>query len=214
MKNPKLLVVLFLAIGLVNCKSGKPEDFDYGEVVDNTYSNAYFGMTMDIPEDYYVQSQAELEDMAKQGGKLLGDDIITKAKLKAVEINSANLLSVFKADPKTNVASFNSNLVMVAENTASAIGISSGKDYLEASKKVLEQTQLDYTFDDDATGTENFGGQEFDYMDAVLSYSGVKIKQRYYSTIINGFSLNFITSNEEGNQDQKLNEILESINFD
>jgi len=213
MKNLKPLVLCFLAVVLVSCKGGKPENFDYGKVVDHTYSNEYFGMSIDLPVEWYVQTQAELEDMAKAGAELLGDDMVTKAKLKASEVNTANLLSVFEFDPKTNVGNFNSNLIIIAENIAMAVGVNSGEDYLKATKKILQQTQLNYSFGDDSTGTKTFGGQEFAYMEAVLNHQGVEVKQRYYSTVSNDFSFNVIISYMDEEQKESLIDILESIDF-
>ncbi len=213
MKYLKLTIICFLAVGLTQCKTGKPDNFDYGSIKDNTYTNAFFAMSMDIPEGWAVQSEEAMKQMTELGKEMAaGDDQFMKAKLKVSEINTANLISAFEFEVGTPTLDFNSNVTLVAENMVLAPGVKRGSDYLKLTKQFLEQSQADYSFTE-VTGEETFGGQTFDYMDVVLRVQGTEVNQRFYSTIINGFSFNAIISYGTDDKKEELIEILESMEF-
>lgn len=213
MKYIKLSIVCFLAFGLTQCKTGKPDNFDYGTIEDNTYTNSFFEMSMNLPEGWAVQSAEAIKQMTEIGSDAIaGDDAIMKAKLKVSEINSANLMSIFRHEVGTPLEVFNANVTLIAENLVLAPGVKEGSDYLAHTKTALLQTGMNYTIDDDF-GTETFGRQSFDYMDATLSTQGMSVQQRYYSTIINGFSLTAIISYGSEEQKEMLIDVLASMNF-
>lgn len=213
MKYIKLGLICFLAICLTQCKTGKPENFDYGSIRGNTYSNSFFEMRMDIPEGWAIQSEEAMQQMTDMGGELIaGDDVIMKAKLKASEINSANLMSAFQYEVGTPLEVFNANVTLVAENMALAPGVKRGSDYLSHTQKFLKQSGVDYTFADNFD-SETFDGQQFDYMDATLNTQGIAVQQRFYSTIINGFSFNAIISYDNEEQKEMLIDVLKSMKF-
>lgn len=215
MKIIKFSIICFVAVSLLQCKSsGKPEGFDYGSVEDNMYSNEFFAMTMETPEGWAVQSSEAMEQMSEAGRDMIvGDDAVKKAQLKISEINTANLFSAFQQEVGTPTDGFNANLILVAENLRLAPGVKSGADYLKLTKKLLEQAPIGYNFPSEITST-TLGGKSFDYMDATLNSQGMQIKQRYYSTILNGFSFCAIIS--YGNEEQKeiLLSSLETMNFE
>lgn len=213
MKFVKLSIICFLAIGLTQCKTGKPDNFDYGTIEDNTYTNTFFGMSMDLPDGWAVQSEAAIQQMTEIGSEAIaGDDVIKKAKLKVSEINSANLMSIFRHEVGTPLNDFNANVTLIAENLVLAPGVKEGADYLNHTKTALLQTGMNYTIADDL-GSDTFGGQSFDYMDATLTTQGIAVQQRYYSTIINGFSFNAILSYGNDEQKEMLIDVLKTMNF-
>lgn len=213
MKYLKLSLVCFLAVGLTQCKTGKPDNFDYGSVQNNVYTNAFFAMQMDVPEGWAVQSEEAMKRMTEMGSELVtGDDALMKIKVKASEINSANLMSAFQYEVGTPIDEFNANITLVAENLTLAPGVKRGSDYLVHTKNFMKQSPANYTFNADF-GSETFGGQPFDYMDATLTTMGVEIQQRFYSTIIEGFSFNAIISYGTEDQKEMLLDILKTMDF-
>jgi hypothetical protein len=206
---------LFTALLFSACsnKQGKPDDFDYGKVEKDKYTNTYFQMEMDIPKGWTVQSKEQLEDISKKGIDLTaGDNKEMKAALKASEINSANLLAVFKHEVGSALE-FNPNFMVVAENLKSAPSIKNGGDYLTQTRKLLEQSQMKYDSISETYEKTTIGGQEFYVMSAHISYMEMSISQVYYSTIRNGFCLSAIISYSGEEQKAELEQAVRSMKF-
>jgi len=208
--NATLLLIL-----CANCTTnGKPENFDYGSVTDNIYSNKYFNCTIKLPNDWIVQSKAQTERIADLGKDLVaGDDKKMKAVIKASDVNTANLLAVFQHEVGAAVE-YNPSIMIVAENIKNAPGIKSGSDYLYQSRRLLKQSQFQYDYLSEDFKSESINGTEFYKMDAYLNYMGLEIKQIYYSTITMGFSFNMIISYVNDEQKNILFESINSMKFE
>lgn len=211
----KLFYFLLFPILISSCLStGHPEDFDYGSVSDNIYTNDYFRLTVNLPDNWDVQSQEQMEKMANIGKELVaGDDQKMKAVLKASEINNANLLAAFQYEIGTAV-DYNPNFMIVAENIRLSPGIKTGSDYLYHSRKIMKQSQAQFDYISESFESELIGGIEFYKMDAILNFMGLEIKQRYYSTVLREFSLNVIISFMNEDQERVLLESINSMKFE
>lgn len=208
--------LVFLVVLTFSCNSsgnGKPKDFDYGYVEDSNYINSFFGLELKLPSDWIVQTKEQTENLAKMGKDLVaGDDKTMKAVIKASEVNSANLLAVFKYEVGAAVNN-NPNFMLVAENLQNAPGIKNGSDYLFQTRKLLKQSQILYDSIDEEFTKEIINNQEFYLMNCSINYMGLNIKQKYFSTIQNGFCLNAIISFVDDEQKNDLEKIISSIEF-
>ena len=213
MKLYRLTIFLLLII-IASCNNqGKPKDFDYGRVENNQYINSFFDVKMTVPAGWIIQTKEQMDNLSKVGKELVtGDNSKMKAALKASEINTANLLSVFQYEVGSAV-DYNPSLMLIAENIKHAPGIKTGKDYLFQTRKLLEQSQLKYDRLDTESTKEVINGMEFYKMNAEINYMGLTIKQIYYTTILNGFSFNVILSFINDQQKSELAEALNSMKF-
>ncbi|MGL4369596.1 MAG: hypothetical protein ACRCUT_07990 [Spirochaetota bacterium] len=192
---------------------GSMDGFDYGKVEKNQYQNQYFEFTAAIPENWAVQSKEQTSELTEKGRDLLaGDDENTKALIKASEVNSAYLLTVFKYEVGTAVE-FNPSILIMAENLKNFPGIKNGNDYLFHTRKFLKQSQLQYDYLDEEFKSKKIGGKEFSLMSAGITTAGMKIKQEYHSAVIKGFSFNIVISYVSDEQKAELYKILDSMKF-
>lgn len=212
MKHISLIIIC--SITLISCKREIPSDFDYGKIVSNTYSNAFFGLTMQIPEGWFIQDEATKKVLSEEGAQALGGEKLAKT-IKAAEITSANLLMASQFDIATYRDSnvINSNFTLVAENLgmASAI-VKDGNDYLESSRKQFIKNNVPIVINED-TKTINVDGKKFHYFDAVLTMQGVKINQRYLATVMNGFAFLYVATYGTDDQLEKLMGVLKTADF-
>ena len=141
---------------------------------------------------------------------MAGDNNSLKARLDASTVKTANLLTVFEHEAGAPV-DFNPSLMIAAENTASAPGIKTGKDYLFHTRKFLEQAQVKYAIDE--VYTTSVGGREFAAMNVNTDYAGMNIKQVYYVAVKDGFSLTFITTYVTDQQQESLKEVIKTVQF-
>lgn len=206
--------LVLLTVLTISCNSNsKTKDFDYGKVSDGKYLNSYFGFEIELPTDWVVQTKEQTEYIAKMGKDLIaGDDKNMKAAINAAEINSANLLAVFKYEVGSPV-DYNPNLMLVAQNLKNTPGIKSGSDFLLQARKLLKQAQIQYDFIDEEFKKDIINNQEFYIMNCSQNFMGINIKQKCYSTIQDGFCLSAIVSFTDDEQKNDLENIINTMKF-
>jgi hypothetical protein len=208
-----LLVCVFLVLAC-NRSAKIPDDFDYGTIKNGIYRNDYFKMQLTVPEKWVVQNKEQTQKIADMGAdQIAGGDEKVKSQLKAAEVKTAYLFTVFKEPVGFVTTNFNPSYMVVAENLSQYPTVKTGAQYLGEAKKLLQRAAMGYTFEDEL-GSVTINGHKFDIMKTKLSAGGFDVQQWYYSTIINKFSLNFIVSWADDEQKKELDKVIESVKFD
>lgn len=208
--------LLFLVINLnTNAQSSLPENFDYGHIENNKYINKYFDYEMTFPLKWHVQNQNQMKELQKNGNEIFNDGTEnSKAFIKAAEVNTANLIGVFKYELGTNMSQFNPCILVIAENVKLYNGIRSGKDYLQAAMEMFKmQKNVTYQYMDTIYETVKIDTKQFYKMKTIIAIRGLEIKQEYYSIVMKGFAFNFIISFISDEQKEELLKIVNSMNF-
>lgn len=205
-----LLLVLFT----LNCNTNKePISFDYGKVEDNVYSNDYFGVMVELPSNWIVQSREQTEKIAEMGQEMIaGDDEKLNATIKASEINTANLLVVFRNELGAAV-DFNPNFSLVAENLINTPSLKTGYDYLFHTRNLMKNGQFKFDYISEEFISEKIDGIEFYKMETRVRLMDIEVKQIYYSTAIKGFSFNIIISYNSDEEKEILISSLKTMKF-
>lgn len=209
-----LLGLLILIISLSGCTDTKqPKNFDYGHIENNTYLNSFFRLELTIPDNWIIQNQEQTENLTKLGKELVaGDDENLKAVLNAAEINTANLLTVFQYELGSTV-DYNPNFMLITENLKNAPGTKTGSDYLFQARKLINQSQFQYSHIDDVFEKQVIGNKDFYTMNLSMNYMGLEIKQIYYATVTDRFGLSLIVSYTTEEQKKDLEKMISSIAF-
>ncbi|HBS12820.1 MAG TPA: hypothetical protein DEO36_09805 [Flavobacteriaceae bacterium] len=213
MKNTFYILVIAFITLTTSCQRSIPDNFDYGSIENNTYKNKFFGMTLEIPDGWDVQSNAEQEALIKEAQVDLDNKEFDKM-LKTADITSASLLMVSQFDTQSHTDSevLNSNFNFTAENIG-LTSIKDGKDYLDTLRKAMIEAQMPIKADEDTKSIE-VDGQTFYYFDAVMTMNGMDIKQRYMATVMNGFSLIYVATYGTEEQLEKLMDVLKTTQFE
>jgi hypothetical protein len=197
---------------LLGCERSASDEIDYGAIQNSVYENKYFGLTVKLPDGWDVQDNESLKQLMKIGSEVVaGDDNNLKATIKAAELNTVNLFSVFQF-PLGSPVPFNPNVMAIAERVSHAPGIKKGSDYLYHSKKLLETSKLDVTFPY-GNSTESIGDREFEVMHVSLKSNGVTVMQKYYAIIMKGYALVFVTTFENEVELNIINNMLKTISI-
>jgi len=202
------LAVLLLAIAA--CKQ-QPKNFDYGKIENGVYTNNYFDFEIPVPPNWAVQNKEQVQELQKTGQELVsGDNKELGAKIKAADIRTAMLLTVFKNGTEVVTERFNSSFIILSENLG-GMPIRKGSDYLAHAKGIMQQSNMSYQF---APGysTEKVGNREFDRMDVSLP-GQPDVQQSYYSVIDRDFALSIIISYADDEQKAELKNIINKIKF-
>jgi hypothetical protein len=215
LKKLSLLEIVFFSLIIFGCNCQENQiAFDYGDIEENIYTNSFFNLSMTLPADWSLQSQQETENLLKEGRKLVaGEDKNLENVLNAAEINTANLIMLYQHELGTAV-DYNPSLMLVAENLRNAPGVKTGADYLFHARKLLSQAQIKYDHLDEEFEKVDINGQIFYLMNTNINYLGYEIKQKYYSTVLKGFSLNMIISYVSNDQKSELEQSINTLTFE
>jgi len=214
-KKLSLSGLIFFCLIILGCNGqGNLAEFDYGNVEDNIYTNSFFNLTMNLPTDWVLQSQQETEDIMEEGRKLVaGDDENLEYIIRASEVNTVHLFVIYQYELGASI-DYNPSLMLIAENLHNAPGVKTGADYLFHARKLLAQAQIQYNHIDEDFEEVDINGMPFHLMNTNINYLGYDIKQKYYSTVLNGFSLNMIISYVYDDQKAKLEQSINSLTFE
>ncbi|MEM1058220.1 MAG: hypothetical protein AAGK14_03150 [Verrucomicrobiota bacterium] len=218
---PALLLLGGLLLSLNGCNNvGIPgraapsaaKEIGYGEQKGRGYTNAYFGMSAEMPEGWYIQDKEQNQELLELGGEALaGDDANMKRMLKATELQTVPLFATFEHPPGAPVP-VNNSVISVAERVGGLPGINSGQDYLYHAKQLLLQASVGYKEVDQ--GTTTIGGRSFDTLTMHLDNGGSTIIQDYYSAIVRDYALCFVTTYVDDEGKAKCQQVLETVAFD
>lgn len=212
-----LFVILLTGCNQVpglNHQASIPENFDYGKIKDNVYSNDYFNCSMKLPATWAIQSEEALNEMSEAGKKLFaGDDKAVQQQLDIASIKTANLLAAFKYPIDSITGEFNPSIILIAENVSLA-NLETGKEYLKASQQVLKRSNIEYEFAADEFERHDISGREFYSFTAKMHVSDdIQISQDFFSTIIKGFSFNVIVTYFDEQSKKELYDVMKTLKF-
>jgi len=211
----KYIAFAALITGMVTyagCGEKTIDKMGFGTLENGTYRNEYLGMSVKLPTDWHAYDNESIKPVVQAGKKMFaGQDKNLQAKLDASELTTVNLFMVYK-HPLGSPVPFNPNLGCVAEKVSHLPGIKKGSDYLYQAKQFMEMGQLKYVFTKDIY-SEIIGGIYFDVQDAEINFGTLKVKQKYYATIIRGYALSFIISSTTKQEEENLKQILTVVEF-
>ena len=197
---------------LAGCGKKPSDEIGYGVIENDVYSNNYFNMSIKVPENWVVQSQAAQKEIMDTGAALIaGDDDNLKSMMKVSEKQTVNMFSFFKYEQGTPVP-FNPSIISAAERVTHMPGVKRGSDYHYHVKKFLETGQVKYEFPA-AIYTKDVSGISFDVMPAELHVAHMTVRQEFYAARINDYMLSFVLSYSTGEQLNELNEIVSKVEF-
>jgi len=207
----RLFLVGVSLLLIAGCKQ-TPKNFDYGKIENGVYRNNYFDFEIPVPANWVVQNREQVQELQKTGEELIAaGNKELGAKVKAAEITTAILLTVFKNKTDAATDKFNSSFIILVENLG-GMPIKKGSEYLAHTKEIMQQSNMSYQFSPDYS-TEKIGNKEFDRMDVSLDGQPEKVRQSYYSMIGKDFALSIIISYVNDQQKAELKDIISKIKF-
>lgn len=204
--------LLAVALCLAGCGRSANEKMDSGTVNHSVYKNNYLGMTITLPANWIVQSQQAQTRLYNAGMKLeAGNDKTLRSVMAASESRNVHLFAAFKY-PLGSPVAYNPSIISLAEYVRDYPGIRSGSDFNFQTKQQLEAGALNVSFPK-PTYSISLGGTDFNVMDVEIHMRGKVIDQKYYSTIMKGYALNFIISYTTDEEEASLQQILDTVKF-
>ncbi|MCW3791561.1 hypothetical protein OM416_08215 [Paenibacillus sp. LS1] len=187
------------------------QDVELGTTEKGSYTNDYFGVSLKFPEAWEFQDAAGMNELTSASSEAIaGDDETKKKQIELSQTKTLNLLMASKYP--LDAGEVGPSAIAVAEKVSLLQGIRTGKDYLVATKKFMEDSQFPYDYKE--MTTETIGGKEMDLMQITMDAGdGSTITQDYYSTIIEGYAFNFIFTYMDDKTKAEIDTIKKSVQF-
>jgi hypothetical protein len=209
---PHILLAALLAIGTLACSEPESPVASGSQVVAGSYTNEYFGLTLSIPDGWFVASEDTAQFMRETGEDVaIGDDATLKAAVEASKKTTFQLLTLSEFEMGAAVE-FNPNLILMAERVSHVPGIKSGGDYLFHTSKMLLRTQLPYELTKESYPTQ-LGGREWYRADFIIAQPEMPIEQSYFAAKQEDWVLVIILSAATQEQMVALEGIADSISL-
>ncbi|PYE49711.1 hypothetical protein HUB98_09730 [Paenibacillus barcinonensis] len=194
-----------------NKASDDTSKVELGTTQKGSYTNDYFGVSLKFPESWEyedVQGMNKLTNAASDD--IAGND---EKKKKQIELSQAKTLNLLMASQyPLDGSKAGPSAMAIAEKVNLLQGIFTGKDYLKATKRFMEESNFPYEYKDFTT--ETIGGKKMDLMQITMDAgNGTTLTQDYYSTIIGGYAFNFIFTYLDEQTKTEIDTIKKSIQF-
>ena len=208
----RTLLLIFLASSLTifSCSNQQDlklpcGDFELGKLDNNKYSNSYFCMSIDIPNEWIVLNKKSiLENM-----NLRAENInISKEDLKNTQSNTDILILLV-------IDSLNKNpmILLTSLNLKLATGIKNETDHLNNLKQTIQNTYQNYEVELEFSEIkkDKINGNEFYYLETKISNESFLSYQRVYSSKYGERLLNIMINYDNETNFEKSKGLLSSI---
>jgi hypothetical protein len=189
MKRLNLAVLLALVVAALLCgchlKKNTPLD---ATLKDNTYTNRFFGLQVQLPSTWKIMDKPSKREMRKGAEAILGGDKELAKAAAAADVNSL-LMAVDLSTGRT--------LGLAAENLAGAGEIRTGADYLNAMLDVMTGPDRPLQKVSSMT-TVKFPSKEFQRVDVAGDVMGARQHQAIFVTVEKGYALTLILGGKSG----------------
>ncbi len=211
LKNITVFILILAIVLAVGC-APSADKVTIGKLDGTVYTNDYFNLKLELPAEWHVATEEEKAMLTNAGADIVGgDNDNLKKQLDLSKEKTLNLVFAFQ-HTLDYTEGFNPNFMCIAENLGLAgFAVKNGEDYLNATRSLIEQSQLPYSFEE--IGTETIGGKEFYVMPTSIDVGGLIISQKYYSAVQKGYALNFITSYSSEEELATVSNILGTVKF-
>lgn len=188
----KYFFIILTTLFLLSCIS---REFDLGKFENGTYSNEFFGFSIDQPEGWYLQSSLEQEELINESVNYFAQNSNnSKSSFKSAQERTISLFSFFKYNSATGSLE-NPSIICTIEKLPEYPRIRDEKEYLAHAMTLFEKGPVKYKVLKESF-KNNFSGVTFytlsisytiNSIDFNLDYHVIK-KNQYILTICAGYN--------------------------
>lgn len=218
-KIVSFLLILSLAFSFAGCNTKSTKEVTKSAAITlgtnkgNVYTNDFFKLTINIPDKWIVATDAEKTKIIEAGKEIVAGDDKDKAKQIDLSAEKSVYLLMVSAKGLQVQSTNNPNFIVIAEKLSFFQSVKTGADYLAEIKKQLKTvTSIPYNLDK-AVYTEKVGGKNFSVLEATVENSTIKMTQKYYACVLNGYALSFISTGLDDAGAKTLDATLKSVTF-
>ena len=183
-----------------------PLDF-LGVFNENSYTNTFFGFSLEFPEDWYNYDPSEIEERKNEGVKIFKTD---KEKVNRTLAESAKkeviiLVVSQKKYGEAGAANLMFSVLKLPDNRLTS------ENLVVSTKNLLLNSPIIQLSED--IKTIDMNGTKFSTIRFETTIGNQKIWQRLFVTVKKGYSVNFTMSYLDENGQKALENILKTLKF-
>ena len=204
------LIMVFAGLAmLVGCQEKQASEVvDGGEIVNNVYTNAYFGFTMALPPSWHSQSQQTQREIVESGLDSL--EVNHEAVEASLSQRTVNLIGLFKRPIGSD--GFNPNILGLAERADDVLGLKRGRDYHVYTKKMFATNSVSVSYPQEIY-TETISGVDFDVMTMKMENNGAESWHKQYATVRKDYVLLFGLSYDNEADEAEMDALVRAVVF-
>ena len=210
MKKRCYILLLAVVILLLSGCAANKNPLTSGGFDGQNYTNNYFGLSFEIPQEWSVTGTTELAQAFGVEPELLGDISSDKDKLDRLKkLKVVPLAYVSRYEHNTSLEK-NYNFSAIAQSIKeSELKVDKNMDYIETMVKQIADKKLNMTVVKKEDVKIN--SVDFAMMETEAKFETVTLKQRIYCTIQKGYVLSFTISYLDDDQLGELEAIVNTI---
>ncbi|MFM9279712.1 hypothetical protein [Paenibacillus jiagnxiensis] len=187
------------------------QTIDPGKVENGTYSNDYFGISLNFPEEWLVMDTEALNGVMEAGADTIHSD--STSKKKALERVQQRALNLFGASQfPMGESDTNASIMVLAQRINGPRDNYSGADNLEAVKRGFMEAELPYEFGPITSAA--VGGKTFDVMKITADLDDNETVTEYtYTILLDDYIFNILTVSYDDESQAVVQKIIDSVTF-
>jgi hypothetical protein len=206
MRYTMFLPFCILIISSCSQNERKP---DHGKLIDNIYTQDFFGIQVSIPHQWRVQNEDQLKALTDSSSSIIAQSNPDTRLADPDQDNIIQLLTVV-GNPANDSTTFNPSFVLLAEKLPEKASDMDEKVYLMLTIQQLKKTGL-YQGIDSRAKKVTVGGKEFFSISATTAWGETVVEQDFYVRNTRGYALVMITSYASAQQQDNLFGMLASV---
>lgn len=199
------LLCLLIILPAANALAQTQPDF-FGTAGEGVYRNAFFGMTLNFPNEWTVLSREEIEKSLQVGQDILKTQ--DKKNSAAIEAAAQREILILAVAEKNEATGNISNLFVGVRKQASGV---TAEMVLTATKNLLLQNSSIKLVKD--TQKIKLGGETFSSVELQNNLHGENFYQRLFVVMRKGYSLNFVVTYKKTESLRAMENVLQSLSF-
>jgi hypothetical protein len=208
-----LSMVLVLMLTIAPACGEKYKEVSLGVTKSGSYSNDYFGMSLNFPTNWINQDADKMNELMDQSMEYMENAISDNEDKERVfnlaKARTLNLLCVSKFP--LDAGEIGPSVIAYAEKL-SPEGINNGKGYLQVYKRQIEKTGFTYKFEN--IKTVYVGGKNMDMLKGSVDYgAAVKTTQEFYTRIMGEYAFCFVVTYIDDESKAETDKIMDSVSF-
>jgi len=188
-------------------KKAAAAELDKGTIEDGQYTNKYFGITFQVPENWQVQEEIVNKIIKDEGAKSVKAK--TNAGQKALNQASNRVTVAVTAFKNQFLSNDNASFVLSFEDLRPVPTVKDAVDYLQLLVTTLKQVQLPPEMKYSEIQAEKLGTRQFGF----IEINRKEATQRMYVTVKKNYAIFFVFTYNDAADLETMRTMLANGNF-
>jgi hypothetical protein len=161
-----------------------------GRFIGHRYTNEFFGITLDVPEDWYIASRDQIATKFGVGKESVGAD--DRQEESSLGLERQRNLYCFDISMYPN--DFTNDILLLCDNLEITSNYVDAKTYARQSLDYMDASDIPHQIS--SIGMTDIDGREFATFDVSFDFGSRTVYQAIYCTVQGNYALSFIMTSD------------------